>query len=117
MGLVRCEEHGEQQGPLCCQHVLDGSYGQGPSPPKTDPGALAALRIDLLDDGSEMLDIVICRECAVRFGRSNGEVLASNYFGDDQALPWICPTCKPCLERWTGHPTPAWSNDPGAGAG
>src|SRR5215213_502185 len=116
MGLVRCERHGEQQGPLCCRHVLDASYGT-PSPgPVADPGALVFICIDLFDDASEMLDIVLCQVCAVQYGRGAGDVLASEHLGDDRALPWICPICNPCLERWTGHPTIGWSN-PALGAG
>jgi hypothetical protein len=113
MGLVVCDTHGPQQGPLCCQHVLDGSYGRTSSQvTAADPRRVAFLRIDLLDDGSEMVDVVVCQECALRFGRVTGEILAGRHFGDENALPWVCPVCTPCLERWTGHPTPGWTSDP-----
>jgi hypothetical protein len=107
MGLVMCKIHGGQQGPLCCEHVLDGSYGRASA---VDPSAVALLRLDLFDDSSELLDIVLCQHCASRFGRTNGEVLASKHFGDEGTLPWICPICNPCLEKWRGQPTPGWSD-------
>lgn len=117
MGRVLCDRHGGQQGPLSCQHVLDGSDGVESPVASADPHAVVFLRVDLLDDGSEMLDVALCRECATRFARETGEVLAGRYFGDEGALPWICPVCNPCLERWTGHPTPGWSPTPRLDAG
>ncbi len=78
MGAVICEVHGKQGGPLCCQHVLAGSYGRLSTSPPADPSGLAFVRIDLLDDGSEMLGVFMCQECAAQFGRISGEVLAAS---------------------------------------
>jgi len=34
-----------------------------------------------------------------------GEILPNGCLGDEMALPWICPICNSCPERWAGHPT------------
>ena len=103
MGAVLCNTHGQQfGGPLCCEHVLAASYGRAPAGGASpDPHALTFVKIDLIEDGSVMMGAVMCGECAVRFGRVTGDVIAGGDFDEGKA-PWVCPTCPPCFERWSG---------------
>ena len=104
MGEVRCVTHGPQQGPLCCEHVLEAISDASQTPACVDPHGLVRLSLDFLDDGEIILSVVLCRECAMQYGRTDGEVLAWND-GAPAVLPWTCPSCSGCLERWTHHST------------
>jgi hypothetical protein len=88
---------------MCCQHIIDGAYADASAISAADPDAFVSFRVDLLDDSTEMLDVVLCRECANQFGRATGEVLAGRRFEDAAALPWIAPFCNFCLLHWTSH--------------
>jgi hypothetical protein len=103
MTIVMCTEHGRQSGPHCCEHVLDASY-RTPPLTLTDPAAIVFATIDMLDDESVLLGVVLCGPCAAKFGRASGDVVSGTRTHD--ALPWICPICTPCFERWAGRPAP-----------
>jgi len=88
---------------LCCEHVLDASHERAPrNGASPDPHALTFVKIDLIEDGSVILGAILCRECAVRFGRVTGDTIAGGDFDEDKA-PWVCPVCPQCFERWTGR--------------
>ena len=104
MGKVTCVTHGPQQGPLCCRHILDAIADSSQARAVVDPQGLVYLSLDLLDDGQITLSVVMCRECAMQYGRTDGEVLAWTEYNAPALLPWTCPSCSGCLERWTRHP-------------
>jgi hypothetical protein len=70
------------------------------------PRALTVVRIDVLDDGSELVAFTICRGCALEFGRTDGDVLPGDDFDNEKALPWVAPSCGLCFERWVGPAAP-----------
>lgn len=107
MGIVLCQTHGRQGGPLCCEHVLDGVDGKATLLP-ADAGGPVLLQIDLNDDRSIMLDVALCTVCATAFHHVAGEVLKGAAFEDEGALPWLAPVCNPCFEAWRGCPTRGW---------
>jgi hypothetical protein len=97
---VVCDAHGRQiGGPHCCEHVLEASYGRTPAGEIAPDPHVVTVQLDLGGDGSVMKEVVLCSECARRFGRVAGEVVVEAEEGE--ALPWIGPICTPCLERWT----------------
>jgi hypothetical protein len=66
-----------------------------------------ALQLDLAGDGSLLIDVQLCGECARRFGRFAGEVVIdadsvadANKDDEGKALPWIAPICGKCLKSW-----------------
>jgi len=109
MGAVHCDIHGRQiGGPLCCEHLRDASSGgatsDGVAP---DPEAVTRLTLDFTGDGSIMWETVLCHVCAIRFGRVDGEVVSdvesvadNSNPTEGKALPWIAPSCGPCVVRW-----------------
>lgn len=112
MAAVICKTHGRQLGgPNVCEHILDAGYGREPSGAAvSDPGRVVALRFDFLGDGFFVVEILLCHECANRFGRVAGEVVnGPESIADDsnpgqgKALPWVCPICPACLESWLGR--------------
>ncbi len=105
MGKVICVTHGPQQGPQCCSHVLEAIDDSSQAQASVDPHGLVYLSLDLLEDGQIILRVVLCRECAMQYGRTDGEVLAWNDGDAPAVLPWTCPSCSGCLERWMRHST------------
>ncbi len=99
MGIMLCSKHGKQQGPMCCRHVLDAAMAR-PSAPASRP-SLIRFDVDLLNDGGELLDFVICQDCADDYGLSAKMVLPWEYFDKDK-LPWTAPVCARCLAEFTG---------------
>jgi hypothetical protein len=102
MGVVVCRSHGKQAGVLCCEHIEDAAAGAPQAP--VDPDAIVPVTVDLVDDRSVMVDVILCAPCATASHRAAGEVLAGAAFEDEAALPWVGLVCPRCLERWTGRP-------------
>ena len=95
MGLVLCEKHGPHSGPLCCRRVLEAISGTT----SLDPSSAIRLKVDMLDDGSELAEYVVCPACGSKYGLGKAEVLPSRYF-DADATPWVAPACSLCFEEW-----------------
>jgi hypothetical protein len=113
VGAVLCNTHGRQLGgPLCCEHILDASYGRAPvGGAAIDPHTVIVVQVDVVEDGSLIAGVGLCSECARRFGRAPGDVImgvesvAKRERPDEEGkqLPWVCPVCPKCLQRWTGR--------------
>ena len=95
MGLVRCGEHGNQSGPLVCQHIRS-ALSHEPVPPG---GRVVEGIADALGDGEVISMIALCDACAARIGVSASET-----------VPWSClegadfadvaPCCQRCYDEW-----------------
>jgi hypothetical protein len=66
MGLVKCPKHGDGGSPLCCRHVLDSVYGRG--------ATISFWRIDLVVDGEDILDHLVCDQCIADYELSDQSV-------------------------------------------
>jgi hypothetical protein len=97
VGLVACEKHGPHSGPLCCDHVREAVYGSGPVI------AFENHRFDVLEDGSELLDHMLCSGCAAKFGLSAAEFISHEVWGNQERFPYVCPVCEKCFEEWTSR--------------
>jgi hypothetical protein len=95
LGLVACGKHGNSSGPLCCGHVLTAINGAG----DVKPSSAVGFRVDMLDDGTEFLDYLVCSPCARDYSLVGGTDLPGEYF-DGGKTPWVAPTCDKCLEEW-----------------
>lgn len=105
MGKVFCMTHGPQHGPQCCSHVLAAIDASSEAQASVEPDGLVSLSLDLLDDRQIVLSVLLCRACAMQYGRTDGEVIAGNEGCAPAVLPWTCPSCGVCLERWMRHST------------
>ena len=96
MGLERCETHGDQQGPMCCEHV--GAAARGAT--GIQPGDCVEFEVDLGDDGEILLPYVICAPCAERFSLSSGKRYSGAFAEKRGTMPWVAPTCVMCVDSW-----------------
>jgi len=56
---VACKKHGDSSGLLCCDHVCEAVYGSMPVL------SFDVLRVNVLGDGSKMLEHMVCARCRV----------------------------------------------------
>ncbi len=100
MGKVVCEKHGAHVGTLCCDHVREGAQRW------SNFEAPTTVRVDWLEDGSEIYDTLICNDCARRFGLLASRQVSGNQVEDPSNFPRVCPTCPRCLAEWQTSATP-----------
>jgi hypothetical protein len=94
MGAEQCHIHGVQVGHLCCDHVAAGIKGDA----ALSASSSVIAEIDMLDDGSELLEICICQPCAAQFNISPNARLPGAAF--DNGIPYVAPTCCRCYTAW-----------------
>jgi hypothetical protein len=94
MGAVACERHGTHPGLLSCDHVHEAVSNSIPL------ASLDIYRVDLLDDGTQLIDHMLCGKCAAQFGLAPSEPIPSASWEDDRKFPYVCPVCAACFLEW-----------------
>jgi hypothetical protein len=94
VGAVACAKHGTHPGILCCDHIREGCEGFGTVIPFSTYG------VDLVGNGGELLDHLICADCAERFQLSTSSPIDGDVWEDKSRFPHVCPTCEHCLMEW-----------------
>lgn len=94
MGAVACAKHGTHPGMPCCDHVREGCQNFGAVIP------LNTYWVDLVGDGRELLDHLICADCAARFHLSTSSPIDGDVWEDASRFPNVAPTCEHCLMEW-----------------
>ena len=99
MGAVECSKHGLQinSGPLSCKHIRSAIFENHRSIKSV------AFSIDLLDNGSVILDAVVCESCNKDLQISDGQKLASNEWSKlnkEKGFPSIAPICPECFSNY-----------------
>lgn len=92
MGVHQCPKHGRQSGPLCCRHLVD-AVSAGSEVPKP----LVPFELDLLDDGTEILQVIVCASCVAASRLHPNSVVSGEAWSAEGAYPWVCPTCHICV--------------------
>jgi hypothetical protein len=91
MGLVRCSRHGDQIGPLTCDHIHSEHHA---IPDEIE--AFVQFQIDLVDDGSVLLDAALCANCAKTVPVSSGETVSGRR-SEERDFPYVAPICGLCF--------------------
>jgi hypothetical protein len=94
MGAELCQVHGVQLGQLCCPHVTSAIRGSL----EVLPDSAVSANIDLLDDGSKLLPIVVCQSCAARFNIAVNANLPGEAFEREELI--LAPRCGICFAAW-----------------
>jgi hypothetical protein len=94
MGLVRCDRHGDQTGPLTCDHVASAVRFESDL-----AETLVDFNIDMTDDGTGLLAVLACAPCARRVPASQGALIPSNR-SEEPDFPYVVPACERCLTEW-----------------
>jgi hypothetical protein len=97
MGLVRCNRHGDQTGPLTCDHI--GAAVRSSFDPVEPP---VDFSVDLIDDRSVLLDVLLCEPCAQRVPASRLAVIGGRRF-EQADFPYVAPICGLCLKEWAAQ--------------
>jgi hypothetical protein len=96
MGKELCQIHGGQIGQLCCPHVEAATRGHS----ALTPNETVRTSVDLLDDGTELMPIVYCQECAAQFGITQDSLLPSRVLDEEGRIPYCSPRCGVCFDSW-----------------
>ena len=96
MGAEQCQVHGVQVGQLCCPHVNSAVRGSLEVP----RDAAVSANIDMMDDGSDLLLIVMCQSCAARFNIRVNANLPGEVLDRAGLIPDVAPTCGICFAAW-----------------
>jgi hypothetical protein len=83
-------------GPLCCRHVVDATTGSDLETP------IVPFELDFMDDGSEMLKVMVCAACATAGQlRPNSRISGKRWEAGSAngTLPWVAPTCHICVQE------------------
>ena len=91
MGMVLCEKHGRNTGPLCCKHVIEAVYGG------TGPVSFAEVTCDVTGDGECVLRHLVCNECLAEYQLTPGAEVDEKLWSDDAEFPATAPVCHMCL--------------------
>jgi hypothetical protein len=102
MGLVQCQTHGRQSGPLCCGHVLEASQSNDT---KARAG-LVEFEVDLTDDQAHLLPYLICSSCAEQFGVAANSRVSGALVETAGFLPEVAPACHVCVDSWRDSMAP-----------
>ncbi len=97
MGKVICTKHGGIMGVLSCEHVERGTIQP------LQRISFAKYRIDVLGDGTELLDTLICVSCATRFQLSPSEIVPAEVFENENRFPYVAPSCPTCIAEGTSQ--------------
>jgi hypothetical protein len=98
MGAVRCSIHAHQiGGPMACRHLSADIWGRVTTRPFHE------YRGDFLDDGTVMLDVAICLDCAARLSVPEQGVVSSRIFESIDPVP-VCSECWHTLSRQGSDP-------------
>jgi hypothetical protein len=94
MGAVGCAKHGTKPGVLCCDHVRSASEA------RLQLITFNSYRTDMTGDGTELVENLLCDECAMRFHLSKTEAIAPEIWESRDSFPYVCPACRDCLSEW-----------------
>jgi hypothetical protein len=93
MGVVICKEHGRQEGSLGCDHVLSAVRNNVHPKP-----TLIHFSVDLLNDGTTVLQHSVCSACAEQFHLVEGTRLTGEEWEEPGRLPRLDLLCRRCLD-------------------
>jgi hypothetical protein len=99
MGMVLCKRHGGQTGPLVCEHIGRDAHGIADSA-KVPADSSLRLELDLLEDGTELLEHFFCRECVNTHGLSTMKTIPHDLWGSQDKFPFVAPVCGKCFSEW-----------------
>ena len=103
MGMVACGRHGHQTGPLACGHIGDDAHGI-PGSTRVPPQSVLRLDLDVMEDGSDLLEHSFCRACAEKYGLANLKTIPHDIWGSDDRFPYVAPVCELCFSDWSRGP-------------
>jgi hypothetical protein len=95
MGRYRCPKHGNQTAPLCCRHIVEAANAGTWLSLQT-----VAFEIDFLDEGSQILNVVVCTSCAAAAQLHSGDRVSGELWekgSSSGSYPWVAPTCHICI--------------------
>jgi len=99
MGMVSCERHGGQTGPLVCEHIGRVAHGIAGSA-KVPVDSILRLELDVLEDGTELLEHYFCRECVDKHGLATMKTIPHDLWGSQDRFPYVGPVCGKCFSAW-----------------
>jgi hypothetical protein len=94
VGAVACERHGTHPGVLCCDHVGEAVASSRPFL------SFDNYRVDVVIDGAEPLNHLLCNKCAERFALSPRELIPKAVWADASRFPYVWPVCAGCFLEW-----------------
>lgn len=103
MGMHDCPEHGWQDGEMTCSHVSVAVYAQALETAGTPRPPVLRVQVDLVDDGSYMLDTFVCGECADKYSLPNDTPVTGAHWESETKFPKLELVCSACLGRWLGY--------------
>jgi len=79
---------------MCCKHALDAIYGRSPRVKYKN------IKFDVLCDGTEILQHLICEECLNKYSLKDKEFIEEDIWENEELFPWVCPVCDECLHEY-----------------
>ena len=98
MGAINCSKHDRQTDcPLCCEHVSFAVHSNHASI------KYECLYMDFMDDGSLLIDVLICQSCIEWYDIDINAMLSGETCekqSEQGAFPVITPICPECMTNY-----------------